>query len=80
MYTYLFFSILRIAGINYGEDHEEIEYMVNGPRDEHRLPLQELLSQMVTDVATGRRKKRIVKILQFVIFSNIKISTFFLQV
>jgi len=43
----------RIAGINYGEDHEEIEYMVNGPRDEHRLPLQELLSQMVTDVATG---------------------------
>ena len=51
-YTYLLFSF-RIAGINYGEDHEEIEYMVNGPRDEHRLPLQELLSQMVTDVATG---------------------------
>ena len=55
---YLSFSIFRIAGINYGEDHEEIEYMVNGPRDEHRLPLQELLSQMVTDVATGNKKRQ----------------------
>ena len=58
IYLFIIFTFFRIAGINYGEDHEEIEYMVNGPRDEHRLPLQELLSQMVTDVATGNKKRQ----------------------
>ena len=57
-HLFIIFTFFRIAGINYGEDHEEIEYMVNGPRDEHRLPLQELLSQMVTDVATGNKKRQ----------------------
>ena len=27
--------------------------MVDGPRDEHRLPIQELLQRLVTDIGTG---------------------------
>ena len=41
----------RIAGLDYGD--REIEYLIDGPRDEHRLPIQELLSRLVTDVGTG---------------------------
>ncbi len=41
----------RIAGLDYGE--REIQYLINGPRDEHRLPIHELLSRLVTDIGTG---------------------------
>ena len=42
----------RIAGLDYG-DNKEYEYLIDGPRDEHRLPLGELLQRLVTDVNTG---------------------------
>ena len=45
------FFFCRIAGLDYGD--REIEYLIDGPRDEHRLPIQELLSRLVTDVGTG---------------------------
>ena len=41
----------RIAGLDYGD--REIEYLADGPRDEHRLPIQELLQRLVTDIGTG---------------------------
>lgn len=41
----------RIAGMDYGD--REIEFAADGPRDEHRLPVHELLSRLVTDVGTG---------------------------
>ena len=43
----------RIAGLDYGDTNKDIEYLIDGPRDEHRLPLGELLSRLVTDVNTG---------------------------
>ena len=42
----------RVAGLDY-QDTNEIEYLVDGPRDEHRLPLPELLGRLNTDVQTG---------------------------
>ena len=41
----------RIAGLDYGD--KEMQYLADGPRDEHRLPIQELLSRLVTDISTG---------------------------
>lgn len=43
----------RIAGLDYGDNDRQVEYLVDGPRDEHRLPLSELLGRLVTDVQTG---------------------------
>ena len=44
----------RIAGLDYGDGGvKEMEYLADGPRDEHRLPIQELLARLVTDIGTG---------------------------
>ena len=42
----------RAAGIDSRHDRE-YEFRADGPRDEHRLPLHELLSGLVTDASTG---------------------------
>ena len=49
--AFFIFTFFRIAGLDYGDN--QIEYSADGPRDEHRLPLQELLSRLVTDIQTG---------------------------
>jgi sodium/potassium-transporting ATPase subunit alpha len=41
----------RIAGLDYGD--KEMQYLADGPRDEHRQPLHELLGRLVTDIGTG---------------------------
>ena len=41
----------RIAGLDYGDNIDP--YEADGPRDEHRLPIHELMGKLVTDIGTG---------------------------